>query len=88
MEIKGSHRIKHYVCLFEAIGSAWIMFVINWGASIPGFKYGPPAVGTALFAGILCFGPICGGHFNPAVTMGVLVREGTLNLRPNIIYCA
>ena len=88
MEVKGSHRIKGYVCFFEAVGSAWIMFTINWGASIPGFEHGPISVGIILFSAILCFGPVCGGHFNPAVTLGVLVREGTLNLKPNVIYCA
>lgn len=35
----------------------------------------PVAIGLALMAAILMFGPICGGHYNPAVTMGVLINE-------------
>ena len=32
-------------------------------------------MGTAVFATYFMFGRISGGHFNPAVTMGVFVRE-------------
>ena len=50
-------------------------------------QFGPICVGTALFADIVIFGPITGGHFNPAVTFGVIVREGMKNWKKNTIYC-
>lgn len=34
------------------------------------------AVPLALFAVIIIFGGITGGHFNPAVTLGVYIHEG------------
>ena len=32
-------------------------------------------MGLTLFMCIAIFGPICGGHFNPAVTLAVFIRE-------------
>ena len=34
------------------------------------------AVPLALFAVVIIFGGITGGHFNPAVTLGVYIHEG------------
>jgi len=41
----------------------------------------PFAIGMVLFCNIMMFGSMSGGHFNPAVTLSVLVRSG-----PNIPY--
>ena len=73
--------------VYEAIGSAFIMISINWGAYMQDGQFGPICVGATLFADIVIFGPITGGHFNPAVTFGVIVREGMENIKKNIVYC-
>ena len=44
-------------------------------ASINLSRGNPVAIGLALMAAICMFGPLCGGHYNPAVTMGVLINE-------------
>lgn len=35
---------------------------------------------------IVHFGDVTGGHFNPAVTLGVLIREGRKNFTFNLVY--
>lgn len=44
------------------------MIIVSTGDAI--------AVPLALFASIIIFGGITGGHFNPAVTTGVYIKEG------------
>ena len=41
-----------------------------------------------LFANILFLGGVSGGHFNPAVTLGVLVREGPTKMVQNLPMAA
>lgn len=43
-------------------------------------------MGFTLFALIISFGPVSGGHFNPAVSTAVLVKEGMSNLTKHIVY--
>ena len=54
---------------FEMLGTALFIYGIimtGTAASIP----------FSLFASILIFGAITGGHFNPAVSLGVYIAEG------------
>ena len=68
MEANGHDR-KFTVCLCEALGTALFVYgiLIN-GADNAG-------VAASLFASVLIFGGVTGGHFNPAVTLGVYFQE-------------
>lgn len=69
MEVKGGHERKCTVMFFEMLGTALFVYGIimtDTAASIP----------FSLFASILIFGAITGGHFNPAVSLGVYIAEG------------
>ena len=87
MEIEGGHNIKKIVCLYEAIGSALLIIALNWSNYIHKDQFAPIGLGLTLFSCITIFGPVCGGHFNPAVTIGVLVREGKQKFKSNIAFC-
>ncbi|XP_052071841.1 aquaporin-8-like [Mytilus californianus] len=69
-----------YQALFvEFLGTSIYVFI----ATIP--YYDSSAPGMALIALIACFGKISGGHFNPAVTIGVSLC-GRLSLQATILY--
>jgi glycerol uptake facilitator-like aquaporin len=65
-------------CLAETMGSFIFGFVIfASGAS--------PAIAIALFLAIVAFGPISGGHFNPAVS-AVKYANGDIDLETFLNY--
>jgi aquaporin Z len=67
---------KMTVCLLEMVGTALFVYgiLIN-GADNAG-------VALSLFASVILLGGITGGHFNPAVTLGIYIqsREYVKNL--------
>ena len=63
------------MAMYELFGTALFMYMILVST---GDQF---AVPLSLFAVILIFGGITGGHFNPAVTLGVLLHE-----KSSIIY--
>jgi glycerol uptake facilitator-like aquaporin len=71
METPTGNQRKPLVALYELMGTATFVYMIlvSTGDAI--------AVPLALFAMIVIFGGITGGHFNPAVTLGVYMSEGT-----------
>ena len=70
MEVAGGSERKLLVCLYEAMGTALFVYCVL--ASV-GNAY---AVIMGLFASIIIFGGVTGGHFNPAVTLGVFIATG------------
>lgn len=68
MEVPGGKENKGLVCLYEFLGTAGLLMAVNWCSGVYG-------VASMLFVLLYCFGSISGGHFNPAVTAAVLVRE-------------
>ena len=78
MEVQGGSARKLTVAVYEMLGTALFVFAIfvSGGNAL--------AVPLGLFASILFFGGITGGHFNPAVSLGVwLSRE---NRGGNIVF--
>ena len=75
MEVPGGHKNKIWVYIFEAIGTSNLLSAINMCASFAGNQ--PFAISLTILANICIFGSVTGGHFNPAVTIGVLIAEGS-----------
>jgi len=68
MEADG-HDKKRTVCMYECLGTAVFIFsILNLRDDL--------AIPFALMAVVVVFGGITGGHFNPAVTLGVFVQLG------------
>jgi aquaporin Z len=68
----------------EIIGTFFLVFVVTT-ASFAGSVFTPLAAGAMLMVMVYAGGHISGGHYNPAVTMGALVR-GRIGIRDAIAY--
>ncbi|MGO9784570.1 MAG: aquaporin [Streptosporangiaceae bacterium] len=68
----------------EAIGTFVLVFTVAT-ASYLGSVFTPLAAGSALMVMIYAGGHISGGHYNPAVTVGALVR-GRIGVRDAVAY--
>ena len=73
MEVQGSEGNKFFICVSEFIGTAMLIIAINWSSTSDS---APMAVGACVFVMATIFGTVSGGHFNPAVTLGMLWKEG------------
>ena len=83
MEVKGAHNTKAWVLLFEFIGTANLLYAINTSTESGMAPYG---AGLTIMSNICIFGYVSGGHFNPAITLAVLIAEGKENFSKNIGY--
>jgi len=68
MEVAGSENRASLVFLYEAFGTMLFVYSIMLTGN-------PISISFSLFASIILFGSITGGHFNPAVTLGVYIKE-------------
>ena len=68
MEVTGGLGNKKFVCLFEMIGTAFYVIAYNWGKE-------PHVIALTITAMTILFGQVSGGHFNPAVSLAVLIKE-------------
>lgn len=78
-----THRAKYVT---ETIGTFVLVFTIG-ASSLAGSPIAPVAIGAALMAMIYAGGHISGAHYNPAVTLAVLVR-GRITAREAVGYVA
>ena len=69
METKLGHNRKLIVALYEAMGTGLFTYCILVSTA------DAIAASLSLFAMIIIFGPVTGGHFNPAVTLGVALWQ-------------
>jgi len=68
-----THPMKKY--LVEFIGTFFLVFTIGMSVIAPGAgAMAPLAIGSVLAVMIFAGGHVSGGHFNPAVTLGVWLR--------------
>ena len=73
MEVTNGNSHRDIICVYEALGTGFLLISVNWGA-IGGNQ--AVAVGFGIFTFILSLSPICGSNFNPAVTLGILIKDG------------
>lgn len=84
MEVPGARSgNKFFVLLYELLGTAMLLISINW-ASTSGST--AEAVGLTVMVCAQIMGGISGGHFNPAVTVGMLWKEGKENFGVNLVF--
>jgi len=83
MEVPGGHVNKKFVVISEIAGTAFIMMAINWG----GTQDASAEAGAMMYFILYqLFGDISGAHFNPAVTLAVLFKEGSANWMRNFTF--
>ena len=68
----------------EAIGTFFLVFTVG-AAVASGSPLAPLAIGAVLMVMVYAGGHLSGGHYNPAVTLAVLVR-GRIQLRDAAAY--
>ena len=84
MEVPGGHLNKTTVILYEVLGTALLTMIVNWSTAQKEMQ--PIAIGSCLFSCMMLFGTLSGGHFNPAVSLAILIKEGKENFRQNVSY--
>jgi len=66
-------QLKFEACASEFVGTFFLVLTVGFNA-LQNTALAPIANGSILMAMIFATGKVSGGHFNPAVTLGVLLR--------------
>ena len=82
METKTGHDRKLIVALYEFIGTCMFTTIILIS------KANAEAAALGLFTQIIIFGDVTGGHFNPGVTLGVMVWQLSNNPLAQVLFAA
>lgn len=84
MEVNFGKKHKGLVLIYEAMGTGILIFSVNM---TNGNVLQPLLICFGLMASINILGPVSGGHFNPAVTMSILMGYlGTPEFVQNAIF--
>jgi glycerol uptake facilitator-like aquaporin len=76
MEVEGGFKHAGLVCIYEMLGTGFLLMGINWSLG------NAAGITIGLLISIVTLGWVSGGHFNPAVTTAVLIKE-TFKKRKN-----
>ena len=83
MEVPGGKSNKVWVLVSELLGTSMLAAAANWGGCSNGV---PICVGLVIFIMAQVFGPISGGHFNPAVTIAMMIKHRHEVCGPSVFY--
>ena len=83
MEVPGGKENKVWVLISELLGTSMLAAAINWGSCSSGT---PLCAGLVVFIMAQVFGPISGGHFNPAVTIAMMIKHRHELCGPSVFY--
>src|SRR6266403_2765016 len=75
-------------CIVEFIGTFFLVYVVGCVSLQEHVLLGPLAIGASLMVMILAGGHISGGHYNPAVTLGVWIRGACSTLEASFYLVA
>lgn len=78
--------LKVEACVSELVGSFFLVLTIGYNV-LQRTALAPLSIGSMLMAMIFATGSVSGAHFNPAVTLGVLLR-GSIDAHSAIAYVA
>jgi len=74
-EDKDVDHFKIEACVSEFVGTFFLVLTIGYNV-LQSTALAPISIGCMLMAMIFATGKVSGGHFNPAVTLGVFLRNG------------
>ena len=83
MEVPGAGRNKFFVLWSEMVGTAFLLLAVNWGGTS---SHTPLCVGLTVAVMAQMFGSISGDHFNPAVTVGMMIKHRHDDVPFGIVY--